>query len=139
MKSVSYNDISEPLHRRCCTAAVQVEVMKQWEIQNKHSAALYNILFLKVQTAFSFSRGRIAVVLLDMDGTVLFGSSSLLILKQPGVFCTSEVQVYADLLSFLIQKIFLNVLKKGQIFYHQIMLLHFNMCLANACAVAYQG
>lgn len=40
---------------------------------------------------------------------------------------------------FLIQKIFLNVLKKGQIFYHQFMLLHFNMCLANACAVAYQG
>lgn len=65
MKSVFYNDISEPLHRRCCTAAVQVEVMKQWEIQNKHSAALYNIVFLKAQTAFNFSRGRIAVVLLD--------------------------------------------------------------------------
>ena len=44
--------------------------------QTQCPAALYNMFFLKVQTAFNFSRGRIAVALLDVDDTVLFDSYS---------------------------------------------------------------
>lgn len=98
----------------------------------------------KVQTAFNFSSERLAVALLDVDDTVLLGSYSHLILKLPVIsYIWSEVS--ADLISSFFnqsRKYYWMCLKKKkkkrQLFYPFI-LLQFYTCLANACAVVFQG
>lgn len=119
--------------------------MKQWKISNKHNTLLHSSTCfpLKVQTAFNFSNRRIAVALLDVGDTVLLGSYLHLILKQPVVFFTYETRLLLIYFPLFFSPENISECtkkkKKRQIFYHPFILLHFNMCLANACAVVYQG